>query len=139
MPETPSPLLREISSVVGLPATARLIEVFGGVRLYVPKQARPEHKIALLIGLEAAQRLSARFGNEELSIPKARILRRSIRNLALLADHASGMSVRRLALKYDLCERTIWEIIAAHRARSEADVCHEGGGVPLRVPVHARD
>ena len=103
--------LAEIARVIGVPATLKLIERFGGTRLYVPgaKRLTEDHVIARTIGLAAARAVVKIWGEDRLEIPRA------ARALCLARDRAvrresSILSVPKLALKYGLTERAIYRI-----------------------------
>ena len=81
-PDLPG-VLREFERIVGLPATLRIVSIYGGVRLYVPRQMHAGHPLAVLIGVDAAQRLAEVYGGEEhFDIPRAVAIARASRNRA---------------------------------------------------------
>ena len=106
-------VLREIEALIGLAGTLRLAETYGGVRLYVPMQMHDGHALAQLLGLDAAQRLAEVFGGiEHFDIPKAAAVTRAVRNRQMAAERAqAGLSIRQLALKYQLTERQVRNIL----------------------------
>lgn len=104
--------LRDIAALIGLPGTLKLVETYGGVRLYVPKKLDAEHELARLIGLEQAARLAATYGGElHFDIPRAVAATRAARNRCIKADRASGSTHRQLALANSLTERQIRTIL----------------------------
>jgi uncharacterized protein (DUF433 family) len=105
-------ILREFADLIGLPATLRLVESYGGVRLYVPQRLAEDHPLALLIGASAARQLADVYGGEEhFDIPRAVAIARQVRNRRLREERDRGMSHRDLALKYGLTERQVRNIL----------------------------
>jgi len=116
------PSLRDIAELIGLPGTLRLVETYGGVRLYVPKKLDAEHKLAQLIGLEQAAKLADTYGGEmHFDIPRAVEATRAARDRCIRADQASGSTHRELALKYSLTERQIRNILGAEAENSQQE------------------
>jgi len=60
-----------VLAAIGREATFRLIEAFGGTRLYVAKVPRQGNRIATEIGPEAACQLAAVFGSDTIALPLA--------------------------------------------------------------------
>lgn len=104
--------LREVVDLVGLPATLKLVEHFGGaIAVYVPREIEADHPLAHAVGPAAARKLSSLYGGDYLrNIPRcARGLRR-IRDVEIRARRTEGAF--RLALEFGLTERQIWTIFA---------------------------
>ena len=103
--------LAEIARVIGVSATLKLIERFGGTRLYVPgaKRLTEDHVIARTIGLAAARAIVKIWGEDRLEIPRAARALRLARNRAVRRE-SSTLSVPKLALKWGLTERQIYQI-----------------------------
>ena len=107
-------ILRELVDLphFGWAATQKLVQRYGGVRLYVPKDIRPDHPLVELLGWEAAAALSAAFGGQDhFDIPMARAAIIAARNAQILADNGT-LSQRTQALKYGLTERQIRNILS---------------------------
>ena len=68
------PKLAELVDEIGFPATLKLVEKWGGIRLYVPLEDNlsAEHPIAKEIGFEVARKL-ARAHSEWLEVPRAEL------------------------------------------------------------------
>lgn len=105
------PLLRQLVDLIGLGPTMRLVEAYGGTRLCVPEKIENNQDLLALLGSETCRLLSRHYRLERLVIPKAEAALRAIRNRRILAD-LERMSVRQVALKYQLHERRIWQIQA---------------------------
>lgn len=108
------PSLREIREVIGVAATLRMVEGCGGIRVFIPKRPRPEHRLQRILGEEAFRLLSARYGGETLSVPRADRIVRRLRNLTIAAAYDTGMPVRELARRHQLTERQVYAILANH-------------------------
>ncbi len=105
--------LHEIADLIGLPATLKLVERWGGlIKLYIPLEITPEHPLAVTLGWEAAQALVVTYGGDEIrNIPRCAAGIRTLRNVAIRTEHDAGVSAVRLALKHGLTERQIWTIL----------------------------
>lgn len=106
------PSLKDLVDVIGLPAAQALVSEYGGVRLTVPLKMPEDHQLAELLGIEAARKLAHHYGLERLDIPNAKAAIMAVRNKQMRQDHADGVSARRLARRYRLTERRVWEILA---------------------------
>ena len=107
-------VLQDICALIGLHPTMKLVEAYGGVRIYVPKRVEPDHELARLIGLSNAEALSGAYGGEvHFDIPKAELALKAVRNAKIRSLRAEGVSVRNLSLNPEfgrLTERTIRDI-----------------------------
>lgn len=81
---TLSPFLYGLSELIGLPATLKLVDAYGGIELYVPKTVDASHKLAWLIGLESAQKLVQEYPGATITIA-----------LSAAGDHARQGAIRR--------------------------------------------
>src|SRR5262245_60600883 len=105
--------LETLVKTLGLPAALRLVERFGGTRVYLP---RPEalgdaHPLVELIGVHAARELCELWPQERPYIPVAARFLRSERDRELFRD-SNAHSVPYLARKYELTERQVYYILA---------------------------
>lgn len=105
-------VLQEIAELIGLPGTLKLVETYGGARLYVPKKIDAAHDLARLIGLDHATLLADTYGGEDhFDIPRAVTATRAARDARIRADRATGTTHRELALANKLTERQIRNIL----------------------------
>lgn len=106
--------LHAIISAIGLPAALKLVEVYGGVRIYLPLPGNitSENSIAALIGVDKARALASVWSQERPTLPRAADYLRRERDRVLRREKKS-MSVRDLAMKYGLTERAVYLILAA--------------------------
>ena len=108
-------VLREMVGLIGLPATLRIVEAYGGVRLYVPSHMDAGHDLAQLVGFDAASKLSSEYGGmDHFDVPRAAQALRAVRSAQIRADRARGMTHRELARKYALTERWIRHLLGEH-------------------------
>lgn len=103
-------ILLEISELIGIQATFKLVAKYGGVRLYVPKTLRPDHDLVAIINRELAETMIDRFGEEVLEIPKALLANVALRNITIKQEY-EVLSQRQLAIKYNLTERQVRNIL----------------------------
>ncbi|NVM78882.1 Mor family transcriptional regulator [Duganella sp. SG902] len=105
--------VRHIAAIVGLSAALKLVQNYGGVRLYVPVTMRPDHILARMIGFDEACKLSAEFGGmDHFDIPRAAGAIRLVRNREIVYKFVKGKTLRQLALEYVLTERAIQKILS---------------------------
>lgn len=102
----------EIVDVVGVEAALRLVEAWGGVRLYVPQQMPKDHLLVSTLGREEADELAARYGGESIQVPRCLHALRAVRNTRMRRERARGDSPALLALRYRLTERQVYSILA---------------------------
>lgn len=106
-------ILQEFAELIGMDATLRIVENYGGVRLHIPKRYYPNHPLAKLIGHANAVKLSEVYGGEEhFDIARCVSAARAARDAFILAERASGATHRELALKHRMTERNIRNILS---------------------------
>lgn len=104
--------LTELVNLIGLPATLRLVEKFGGTTIYVPHQSRVKlhSAVAQVVGTDAVRQLATVWPQAHVVVPRGAAYVRHQRDMAVLAD-AEKFSVARLARKYETTERNIYRIL----------------------------
>ena len=115
--------VQAIARLIGLPATLKLVEDFGGLTLYLPVGAREAGRqmladLARRIGPEAARILARHYAVTPLYVPNCKPVLLRARDAALLKDRQQlareGLTERRivqcLALRYHITERHVWTI-----------------------------
>lgn len=105
------PKLAELVEEIGFPATLKLAEKWGGIRLYVPLEDNlsAEHPIAKEIGFEVARKL-ARAHSEWLEVPRAARYLRSVRD-TIIREAYDDASAARLARRFGMTRRNIFYIV----------------------------
>lgn len=96
----------EIEAVIGLEQTKRLLQVYGGTEIEVPKQATGS-KLAALIGEVDAGKLIRAIGHGKLLLPIGPFRRDSGRKEHALAMLKAGASLSQVARACDLHMRTV--------------------------------
>jgi len=105
--------LHKIIEAIGEPATMKLVEKFGGTRIYLPlpKSIDKENEIAKAIGVEAARTLACLWPQEQINIPTATRYRRAIVKSEVRRDRDS-LTVSQLARKYETTERNVYRMLS---------------------------
>ncbi|HZO81158.1 MAG TPA: helix-turn-helix domain-containing protein [Candidatus Binataceae bacterium] len=117
--------------LIGEEATARLIERFGGTRLYVPHYPAPDDALVQTIGVEPALRLAQTFGGERVEVPKP-----PPRRVQILALRAAGRSVESIARTLGCTRRRVFQVLA--EARRAAQAAPRSAPPSPRAPGHPR-
>lgn len=108
--------LQEIVRLIGLPLTLRLVERFGGLRIYIPAEATPEHHLAELLGMDAFAKLCKEYSADghglRFELPNAKRSLAAVRNAQIRDEFSSHKSIRDLAAEHKLTERHITRIVA---------------------------
>jgi Mor family transcriptional regulator len=104
-------ILKEISNLIGISDTLKLVKQFGGLSIYLPKEFSENHELACAVGIESALKIYNYFGPVgAIEIPKAHSLAISFRNNKIKEERQSH-SRKSLARKYCLTERQITNIL----------------------------
>ncbi|MEC5319289.1 Mor transcription activator family protein [Brenneria populi subsp. brevivirga] len=114
----------QIADLIGFPATARLLEKFGGTTFPIGKGLRAlgAHRAELLretVGDDNAALLVKDFGGEVLYLPRCDRALRELRNQRFLTEFAelrdggtsSLMVMTQLCPKYGFSDRFAWELV----------------------------
>lgn len=112
-------LLADLVDLVGAPAAAALARDFGGVRLYLPSQARlrADHPLVRSVGAEAARRIVDRFGGGPLEVPLGPHARTAALARAIRQRLLAGQSEAQIARACGVHIRTV----RRHRAALRTD------------------
>lgn len=110
-------VLQDLLSVLGEDGLLRLLEQYGGVRLYMPRRMPPKHPLAQRLGWETAQALCQFACSGELRVPTGRHWRARARHAQIHALRAQGMSLRELARRFLLSERHICRVLKQRKWR----------------------
>lgn len=102
-----------LAEVVGASAAQRLLGVFGGRRLYVPRTAGDAHPITVAIGREQADRLCDFWHGTILYFPIGASKRQQILDLA-----RAGRAPTAIAAELMCSDRHVYAVLA--EARQEA-------------------
>jgi Mor family transcriptional regulator len=107
-------LLQDIANTIGFDAAMKLVERFGGTRIYVP---RPQsmawnHPLSEALGSPDAVRLAHAFQGEAVEIPLATDAQRFRRDVEIVSAYSQGATQRELAQKYRTSERNVRKILS---------------------------
>ena len=105
------PMLADLATTIGTAATLKLLDRFGGTRLYVPGRVGDEHPLVFAIGKEAADKLVAVYGRERIDVPRASEMWRASRDADIRDRYRAGETAAELARYYQVTERTIYRIL----------------------------
>ena len=113
------PRIQEVRRLCGTDVAVALMERCKNRRVIVPLvKSLPMRKWdSPLAALEPGQvkRLARHFGGRDFYVPKCHSLFLHLRNEAIRAQYAAGVAAGELALRFDVTERTIWNIVGGYR------------------------
>lgn len=104
------PILRDITELIGLPATLALVRHAGGTRLYVPVRFDPDHPLVKVLGHAAAVALIERHRGEYIDLPKGEIAIKAARDQQIRADRHTYTQAQQ-AIRWGLTDRQIRSIL----------------------------
>lgn len=113
-------ILQNLNENMGLEATLCLLEMFGGIRIYIPKKIDQNHKLWKL-GFNAVAFLMDMYGGTFLSVPKASRLQQWHRNREIV-ERRKKKSVRLIAEEFNLTERQVWQILQEEKRQCQQDL-----------------
>lgn len=123
--EQPPPILTDLAEQLGYFIAQRLVEHYGGTRVYIPHPERlpPDHPVAVRIGHPIALRLARVYGGRALQVPLAVHELRTARNRSILDCKKSGQSLAEIARRHRVTERTVCRVLAQAGSGGSADRC----------------
>lgn len=104
--------VEELRRLIGSSAALKLVERFGGTRVYVPARAALSQELVKTIGLQAAKALAREYGGDAFELPRCAARLRAVRNAEIRAQYDAGKSAAALARDFILTERHVWRILA---------------------------
>lgn len=115
--------LADLVKLMGFQATLKLVERFGGLPLYVPREEHlnEEHGIVAAIGAEAARKLSRDRGTETLEIPRAAAYLRRVRD-QLMREKYETNSASELAREFGMTRRNVFYRVGADEDDDQGDL-----------------
>jgi hypothetical protein len=99
--------MRDLLQFIPLDAVLKILEVYGGIRLYIPDRPVPDKGLGAIIGLEAAQSLASYAGSNWIQVPtlhKSKIL---ARRASVLESLACGTSLTATARAFGMTSRNV--------------------------------
>lgn len=117
------PSLADLVRLIGFAATLKLVERFGGGRLYVPLEQHltEQHPIVRAIGKEAARKLARDRKTEILEIPRAVAYMRVVRD-RLMREQYETRSASELAREYGMTRRNVFYRVGAANDDEQGDL-----------------
>ncbi len=76
-------LMDDLIRAVGAEAAARLIDAYGGTRIYIPVNPQTRDRVSAVIGIEKARELAKQFGGDRIYIAHPPLRRRRIAALRI--------------------------------------------------------
>jgi hypothetical protein len=115
-PDRLPPQARRLVRIIGLPATVRLLQAFGGGRITIPLTADGAVTLrAVLSDAELAALAGSSLAGERLELPTAKKIARQLRNAQILADR-QRLPLDQVARKWGLTRRQIINLSGAAQA-----------------------
>lgn len=106
-----SAVLDELIESVGETVALKLVETFGGARVYIPHNPDATSPLAIEIGPEAAMKLARVYGGERVELPKP-----TARRARILELRTAGVSVDTIARQLGCTRRRVFQVLAEARA-----------------------
>lgn len=116
-----STVFQEIASAIGRESARKLVQNFGGQRLFVPRTMERDHEIAKAIGVEAARQLSGYFHGTHISLPVSDSRRRAVKELS----KKTGLTRQKIAGETGYSERQVYRILGEGADAGQADLFEE--------------
>jgi Xaa-Pro aminopeptidase len=108
------PTIQEIVEVVGLESALKLVDAYGGTRVWFPERPEPDHHLVKALG-DAAYALCERFALEWLDIAKCQRALRAVRDAAIVEMLRQGHTQAEVAREVGLTWRQVANIAARYR------------------------
>ncbi len=112
--QVPGSLL-ELKRIAGDAAALSLVFTYGGCRIYMPSNIRPNHPLVAIMGNPASKALAEAYGGSRINIPKKDTIMRQLRIKDIQCDHNNGASIDFLARKHNLSRRRVQQLLAQSR------------------------
>lgn len=98
-------MIDKLSELIGNDAARNLAVIYGGTRFYICESPLCFMRLSMMMNEESARKLIAEFNGVTIEIPRYADAIRKEHVAEIKADQDSGMSVREIALKYEMTER----------------------------------
>jgi len=108
--------MADLVDIIGLPAVLKLMDSLGGTEVWVPQRIPHNHPLVEAAGPEAAQTLCEYMAGERFKVPRGRAFKMEVRNRAIRRERQEGAKLADLALRYELTDRQVMNILNADPA-----------------------
>jgi hypothetical protein len=112
--ERPS-MLDELVGLIGKDAAAKLIDIFGGTRLYIPHSPQDDDLLSGSLGPEAALKLARIYGGDRIEVPNP-----TPRRARILELRETGCSIDAIARNLGCTRRRVFQVLAEARAANRS-------------------
>jgi hypothetical protein len=106
-----SSMLQDLVDLIGKDAAARLIDIFGGTRLYIPHSPQDDDLLTGSLGHEAAFKLARIYGGDRIEVPNP-----TPRRARILELRETGCSIDAIARNLGCTRRRVFQVLAEARA-----------------------
>jgi Mor family transcriptional regulator len=107
--------IRDMIDVIGVTAALALVKAQGGIVIKVPMGKKEDgiarQRLIEIMGGQAADRFIAHYAGERLPIARCAQALRDERDRKIIEDYTAGTSVADLALREQMTERAVREIL----------------------------
>jgi Homeodomain-like domain len=104
-------MLQELVDLIGRDAVAKLIDIFGGTRLYIPHSPQDDDLLTGSLGPEAALKLARIYGGDRIEVPNP-----TPRRARILELRETGCSIDAIARNLGCTRRRVFQVLAEARA-----------------------
>ncbi|MCU0843277.1 MAG: hypothetical protein MUC79_16405 [Thiobacillaceae bacterium] len=101
-----------LAEAIGAAGLARLVQHYGGMRIRIHTDPRPESDLAERLGPEVYSRLQAIYAGEEIDIPRLRSEQAAARAARVQALRAKGWTGNEIARAEGLTLRQVRRLLA---------------------------
>ncbi|MBS4015398.1 MAG: hypothetical protein KGZ86_03075 [Candidatus Latescibacteria bacterium] len=113
MPES----MRDLLRIVALQDVLKIIQEYGGTRLYFPSSPLPDKGLGKLIGMQAATALGKYCGSVSFDIPTLYMLRVKVRRNGVIQNLLAGATISETARLFGMTTRNVVYIKTQYRDR----------------------
>ena len=116
--------LDPIVRLIGPGQALRLVEAYGGTRVFVPRAEHlgEAHPLARLLGLADALAVARAVGAALLKVPTCKAVFEEVRSAQMAYRHAHGETAAALAREFQMTEDSVYRLLARYReAHGSAD------------------
>ena len=110
---------KEFIEALGDECAYRIMRAVGGLHVNVPKHLNDKCYLAQHLNAADLAVLIQHYGNSKILIPKYDKIAKQVRNARIHAARKDGWSVKEIALKHGLSERSVFLILSGDDAAED--------------------